>query len=167
VRGAFSFLGAVRMSATLPLTRLRAYAEVEETACGSPFAQRQAGQKAVKLRARPFVGVLVSTLGISALGCAKPAPQPKMSAPQELEAGRDGAKRFEIRCISRAKCEERARRVCPTGFEVEREWFDDGLDGTGPVVDQAPAGTTLEKPRTGWGEQPHRGLAIQCTRTPP
>lgn len=114
---------------------------------------------------RPPVETFLVLVLFAGFGCSKPQPPPEDS--RSLKPAVDGSERHEIRCIGRPACEKRARRACPSGYEVEDEWHA-GDEPRGQAAEHPPtrASEIEDSRRVEFGTQSSMGLVIRCYDEP-
>lgn len=118
----------------------------------------------IRLLQRVRFFTLFALCGLQGCGAQKSRPRAQIGEARELSPGVSGAERFELRCVARSECETQARRVCPQGYAVEREWSDSGTHGRPPLADQEEPGNAdpYRSHNSDWGTQAHFGLLIEC-----
>jgi hypothetical protein len=71
--------------------------------------------------------------------------------------GKPGSEAYDIDCPSRGACEAEARRLCPSGYRVSSESFNEGTS-----ITRANAERTGPLPEQKWSGQPSGRMRVDC-----
>lgn len=99
------------------------------------------------------------------MACSKRegSPRPQIGEAREMSPSASGAQRFEVRCVAKSQCETQARRLCPEGYLIQREWTDSGTRGRPPLADrEEPGNADPNHLHNNTGDQAHHGLLVEC-----